>query len=185
MHQYLLRTRYRTTIKIVMKNTSIFIFSLLSILVITSCGYSTMGGGGANRKDRTSSPSAIFFEKAKFDKVLSMAEAEQKPVFLDFYTDWCGPCRWLDRDVFRTENAATYFNKNVINLKVNAEKGEGIELAQKFNIKAYPTLIFLKPDGTELSRHVGMTTSNRLVNMGKKSVKVITQENEAKNKGKK
>jgi thiol:disulfide interchange protein len=165
-----------------MKNISMLTFSLLSILVIASCGYSTMGGGGANRQDRTSSPSKIFFESSKYEKVLAMAEAEQKPVFLDFYTDWCAPCRWLDRDVFATENAAKYFNKNVINLKVNAEKGEGIELAQKFNIQSYPNLIFLKPNGTEISRHVGMTTSNRLVGMGRKSVKVITQENEEKNK---
>ena len=154
--------------------------SLVALFLISSCGYSTMSNSSGNKKNRETSTSKIYFEDAKYQKVLDMAEAEQKPVFLDFYTDWCAPCRWLEKDAFHNEAAAKYFNANLISLKVNAEKGEGVDLAQKFKITAYPTVIYLKPNGQEISRHIGMTTASKLVGMARKSVKLIEEENAEK-----
>lgn len=152
------------------------LFSIaIMALIFQSCGGSFFSGG-SNARDREASTSAIFFEQAKFEKILAMAETEKKPIFVDFYTDWCAPCKWMDKDAFQNESAAKYFNKNVISVKLNAEEGEGIELAQKFKIKAVPTLIYLRPNGTEIERHIGQASASNIVSMAKKAVKTLKDE---------
>jgi thiol:disulfide interchange protein len=155
------------------------ITSLVTIIILSSCGYSGAIGGNSSSKRRTASTSKIYFESTKMEKVQTLAIEEIKPIFIDFYTDWCAPCKWLERDAFETEAAASYFNKNLVNIKINAEKGEGIELAQKHSVRAYPTIIFLRPNGQEISRHVGMTTASSLVSMAKKAVLVMANEKKA------
>ena len=164
------------------------ITSLVTIIILSSCGYSGAIGGSSSSKKRATSTSKIYFDDAKMEKIQGVATEEIKPIFIDFYTDWCAPCKWLEKDAFETETAAVYFNKNLINKKVNAEKGEGIELAQQHNVRAYPTIIFLRPNGAEISRHVGMTTASSLVTMAKKAVVLLENERkaaEAKAKAKK
>lgn len=87
---------------------------------------------------------------------------------MDFYTDWCGPCRVMDRDVFTDGNLATFFNENFLNLKINAEKGEGVALAKQFGISGYPTLLFLNTEGVEAQRVVGIATASKLMKIGKR-----------------
>ena len=158
---------------------------LVTILLFSACGGSSfIGTGGSSSKERESSTASIYFEDAKWEQIQGMATKELKPIFLDFYTDWCAPCRWLEQDAFQTEIAARYFNKNLVSKKVNAEKGEGIDLAQEHHIKAYPTVIFLRPNGTELSRHVGMTSASNLVYMAKKAVQQLEVERLAAEKKK-
>jgi thiol:disulfide interchange protein len=155
------------------------ITSLVTVIILSSCGYSGALGGSSTSKKRSSSTSKIYFEDAKMEKVQGLAVDEIKPIFIDFYTDWCAPCKWLEKDAFETELAASYFNKNLVNKKINAEKGEGIELAQKHSVRAFPTMIFLRPNGQEISRHVGMTTASDLVVMAKKAVQVLETERRA------
>lgn len=87
--------------------------------------------------------------------MLDKAVAENKLVFVDFYTDWCLPCKMMEKDVFVDKELGLFFNTHFINLKVNAEKGNGINLAQIFEIKAYPTLLFLNEKGQVLERKEG------------------------------
>ncbi len=155
------------------------IISLVTIIILSSCGYSGAIGGNSSSKKRASSTSKIYFEDTKMEKIQGLAVEEVKPIFIDFYTDWCAPCKWLEKDAFETELAASYFNKNLVNKKVNAEKGEGIELAQQHSVRAYPTMIFLRPNGQEISRHVGMTTASNLVSMAKKAVQLLEAERKA------
>lgn len=160
-----------------MKNYILFL-ALISITSFFSCGYGSFsggGGGGSAAKKREAATMSIYFEDVKFEKIKGMAEAEQKPIFIDFYTDWCAPCRWMDKDAFHNDEAARYFNKNLVNLKVNAEKGEGVELKQLYDIKAYPTVIYLKPDGTELARYVGMTTASNIIQIARKAVQEVDE----------
>jgi thiol:disulfide interchange protein len=152
--------------------------SLVTIIYLSGCIPSGEMGDYSSRKRETST-SKIYFEDTKMDKIKEVATGELKPIFLDFYTDWCAPCRWLEKDVFEEETTAKYFNANLINKKVNAEKGEGVELAQQHAIKAYPTMIFLHPNGSEISRHVGMITASDLIAMAKKAVELLEAEKKA------
>ena len=99
----------------------------------------------------------IKFEHGSFAEALAKAKAEDKLLFVDFYTTWCGPCKKMSNDIFPREEVGEFFNKNFVSLKVDAEKGEGPELAKKYEAKGFPTMIFFNPDGTENNRLVGAT----------------------------
>lgn len=94
--------------------------------------------------------------QATLEQVMADAQAQNKVVFLDFYTTWCGPCKWMDENVFAKEDVGRTFNKNFINYKVDAEDFEGVNTALKYNVNAYPTLVFVKPNGDVLHRVEGM-----------------------------
>lgn len=94
----------------------------------------------------------VFLPNDDLDAALAMAKAENKPVFIDFYADWCAPCKVLEDGVFHDYDVAEFMNKNVINLRVNIEKGNGAALKQKMWVSALPTLLFLDPKGQEIGR---------------------------------
>lgn len=86
------------------------------------------------------------FRSIDFNEALKQSQAENKLVFIDFYTDWCGPCRKMSKEVFPQKQVGDYFNAQFVCIKLNAEK-EGKELAQKFEVKAYPTFIIADQQG--------------------------------------
>ena len=94
------------------------------------------------------------FRHISFDEALTAAKSEGKLVFIDFYTSWCGPCKRLAREVFPDKKVGDYMNSNFVCLKLDAEK-EGAELAKKFNVSAYPTLVVVGTDGNAISSFAG------------------------------
>lgn len=97
----------------------------------------------------------INFRKGTVAEILAQAKSEKKPVFIDAYTTWCGPCKWMDKNVFVNDAVADYFNTNFVNYKLDMEKGEGVDLAKKYNVGAYPSFLFLGADGSVMHRTVG------------------------------
>lgn len=98
---------------------------------------------------------SIKFLTGKFAEVLDKAAIEKKPVYVDMYTDWCVPCKKMEKQVFFNQEASDFFNKNFITFRINAEKGEGKELAKKYKIVAYPTSIYMNSRGELLKRVEG------------------------------
>ncbi len=82
------------------------------------------------------------FRHISFDEAIAAAKQENKLVFIDFYTDWCGPCKMMSRDVFPQKSVGDFFNDKFVCIKLNAEK-EGVDLAKRFEVKAYPTFLVL------------------------------------------
>ena len=97
----------------------------------------------------------VNFRDIPFDQALEQSVAENKPIFLDCYTEWCGPCKMMEKEVFPFMEAGDYFNARFINCKMDMEKGEGPEISKKYNVTGYPTYLLLHSDGTELYRISG------------------------------
>ena len=97
--------------------------------------------------------SIYFF--GTFDEAIEVAKEENKLLFLDFYTVWCGGCKSYDRFVFSDSTVQEYLEADFIFKSVDAEKGEGIELKNKFGVAGYPTLIIADQEGGEIGRIVG------------------------------
>lgn len=111
--------------------------------------------------------SGIIFEHTAFRDVLQKAQMQGKFVFVDCYTSWCGPCRSMANNVFTRTDVGSYFNAHFINVKVDMEKGEGIELAKKYQVKAFPTLLFLNADGQVLQQAVGYKSPEQLLEIAR------------------
>ena len=108
----------------------------------------------------------IKFLDAEFGEVLALAELEGKLVFVDAYTDWCAPCKKMDKEVFSKKEVADYYNANFLSVKINMEKGEGVALAEKYYIFAYPSLLFVNYDGTVAHRYAGFQDDKGILALG-------------------
>ena len=95
------------------------------------------------------------FRELTFKEALAAAKKEGKLVFVDCYTSWCGPCRDMAEKVFPQKEAGDYFNPRFVCVKYDMEKGEGEELAKRFEVRAYPTFLIVRPDGTAQHKIVG------------------------------
>ncbi len=94
-----------------------------------------------NRNDINSHP-YVNFEKHNFQVSLAKAKKENKLIFLDIYTGWCGPCLHFSKTVLKDKDVSQTLNSKFINLKYDAEVGEGIEINQKYNKSFYPSYIY-------------------------------------------
>lgn len=103
------------------------------------------------------------FRHISFDEALTAAKQENKLIFIDFYTTWCGPCKMMSNKVFPQKNVGDFMNAKFIPLKMDAEK-EGLELAKKYAVKAYPTYIILNAQGKEEARFTGAMEGDVFIN---------------------
>lgn len=113
----------------------------------------------------------IIFKEGKWKEIQEMAQQENKPIFLDVYTSWCGPCKMMAKQTFSQPEAGDFFNAQFINYKIDAEKGEGIEIAKQYKINSYPTCLFLTYDGQVVSSFIGFKDIKALISEGNKAIK--------------
>lgn len=100
----------------------------------------------------------IRFEELTLQQALEKAGHEGKKLFIDCYTQSCGPCKYMAREIFPMKECGDYFNPRYVSLKRDMEKGEGIEIAKKYGVRVYPTFLILNPDGSLFCLETGATT---------------------------
>lgn len=109
----------------------------------------------------------IQFENSNFATILAKAKKENKLIFVDAYASWCGPCKLMVKNIFPLKSVGDYYNSHFINAKIDMEKGEGIDLAKKYNVKAYPTYLFINGNGEEVHRTLGYVEENDFIQFAK------------------
>lgn len=129
----------------------------LIILIATICVL-TLGAGFAVAGDGIE-----WIENIPFADVLAEAKAVNKPIMIDFYTDWCGPCKKLDKQVWVDPAVKAFAEAGFVNVKIDCEQGEGIEVAKAHKIFNYPSIVFLNPDGSERDRRVGFLSAPEML----------------------
>lgn len=112
----------------------------------------------------------IEFEHGSWQDVLAKAVQLNKPVFVDIYTTWCGPCRQMSNTVFPLQEVGDFYNEHFINYKLDAEKGEGIKLSEDFEVTGYPTYVFIQPDGQMFYRSVGSMPVKHFLSLGQQAL---------------
>lgn len=114
----------------------------------------------------------IAFNHDSFSAAVKAAAQERKLVFMDCYTSWCGPCKMLARDVFTNDTVGDFFNKHFVCVKVDMEKEDGPELARRFQVRAYPTLLFINSDDMNVAYRLtgGRRGTQWLVEAGEKAL---------------
>lgn len=116
-----------------------------------------------------------FHHDLTFQQALDKAKEEGKLVFIDCYTSWCGPCKRLAATVFVDSSLGEYFNNNYVNVKFDMEKDEGPSIATRYQITAYPTLLWLDPNGSIKNKVIGGLDVKGLFDAGKKAADPIPE----------
>ena len=101
------------------------------------------------------------FVDLTFEQASAQAKQDNKLVLVDFYTTWCMPCKIMDNTTFVDEAVIKLLKEKTVAIKVDAERE--LKLAAKYRVNAYPTIMLIKPDGTEAARFVGMRSATQLV----------------------
>ncbi|KRO67465.1 MAG: thioredoxin [Cryomorphaceae bacterium BACL21 MAG-121220-bin10] len=104
------------------------------------------------------------------DQALAAQKLEPKKIFMDVYTDWCGPCKLLDKKTFSNKKVIRYINQHYYAVKFNGEGTESVTynnftytnpnyqperkgrnaqhfFADALKITAYPSLVFFNETG--------------------------------------
>ncbi|MBO0932031.1 thioredoxin family protein [Fibrella aquatilis] len=97
----------------------------------------------------------IRFFKGTWSALLNEAKKQNKPIFVDVYTTWCGPCKLMAKEAFPDKAVGEKFNANFISYQIDAEKGEGIALAKQYAVDSYPTVLYVSATGDLVHRSTG------------------------------
>ncbi|TDS15735.1 thioredoxin family protein [Sphingobacterium paludis] len=108
-----------------------------------------------------------FEHQSSWAKVKAKAKAENKHIFVDCFTTWCGPCKYMSSTIFPQEKVGDFFNKNFVNLKLQMDQtkedsqevkawyDEANRFATDYAVRAYPTFLIFSPDGELVHRIIG------------------------------
>ena len=123
------------------------------------------------QKKSTNSDKHIIFIENSWQEALKQASAQNKYIFVDAYATWCGPCKMLKLTTFKNNKAASFYNKNFINVAIDMEKGDGPQLAAQWRMQAYPTLIIFNSKGQPVLGSVGYINADNLIKFGEAALK--------------
>lgn len=133
-------------------------FSTLCVLIMA---VATMMAQGMNFE-----PVGTTLEEASVK-----AKAQNKLIFLDCFTSWCGPCKKMARDVFPQQQVGEFMNPRFINLQIDMESEYGAPLAKRLQIAAYPTFVIFNADAKEIGRFLGGSAADEFIkNVEEKSI---------------
>ena len=120
------------------------------------------------------------------EEALSAQKEVPKKIIIDVYTDWCGPCKLMDKKTFGNRDVSQYINENFYAVKFNAEGNEEVsffettfknpkynparkgrrnathQLTRFFGIRGYPTVVFISEDGAPIMPVTGYLTPQQL-----------------------
>jgi len=118
----------------------------------------------------------IIFRNDSWEQIKATAKAENKLVFIDVYTSWCGPCKLMVKDVFSQKEIGDFFNANFVCFGIDAEKGEGLEIAATYKVNSFPTYLFVDGNGKLYYRSVGSMPVDKFLGEGKLALSEFADE---------
>lgn len=152
------------------KITLITVFSLVAIL-FTFCNSNSTKERETNSISKVETNTEISFFNGTLKDALAEAKSSNKPIMIDVSTSWCGYCKKMKRLTFTDKEVADYFNENFINVNIDAEKGEGISIANKYEVRSFPTLVFIDKNEKVILYSEGYLNPKGLLQAGKVALK--------------
>ncbi len=113
---------------------------------------------------------SIQFENLSFQELLDKSKKENKIIFIDCFTTWCGPCKWMDKNVFTNDTVADFYNQNFICARFDMEKGEGKEIQKKYNVNSFPAFLFINDQGKIIYTTLGRKPTSLFIQEGKNAL---------------
>lgn len=119
-----------------------------------------------------------FEHGLSWKEVKAKAKAENKYIFMDCFTTWCGPCKYMSANIFPMAEVGDFFNQNYLMVKVQFDttKTDNDEVKSwfkdmeainaEYKIRAYPTYLFFDPSGNAVHRAVGSSDAKTFLAKG-------------------
>jgi thiol-disulfide isomerase/thioredoxin len=106
-----------------------------------------------------------FMVNEPWERVLQQAREQGRLVFMDCYTEWCGPCKGLAQNIFPLKQVGDFFNANFVNAQYDMEKGDGKMLYEKYreHIIGFPTLLLIDAGGKVVHQMAGYQEAGPLI----------------------
>lgn len=101
------------------------------------------------------------FQDIDFESALDRAAAAEKIAMVDFYTTWCVPCKRMDAVTWPEDSVIEWVEEHAVAIRIDAEIET--ELAKRYKINTFPTLLLLRPDGLEIDRLTGFKSADELI----------------------
>ena len=109
----------------------------------------------------------IQFREGSWKEILEIAKKENKLVFVDNYTSWCGPCKKMVSEIFPLKEVGDFYNANFICYKLDCEKGDGVEVAKTYQIMSFPTYLYVDGNGKLFYRSGAYMPAEKFIEEGK------------------
>ncbi len=111
----------------------------------------------------------IEFFHGTWKEAIELAKEDGKLIFVDANTSWCGPCKRMAANVFTQQKVGDFYNGRFINMKIDMEKGD-VDFRAKYNVSAYPTLLFINSEGEIIKKKVGGQRADGLIKVGREAL---------------
>ena len=115
--------------------------TILLLSIVALCSFSAMG--------------QVVYQELSLTEAIEKSKATDNLVLVMASATWCGPCKYLEENVFPSKDVGDYLNSNVIFLKYELDLADPDDIMKRFSINAYPTFIFVDGEGKETGRFVG------------------------------
>jgi thiol:disulfide interchange protein len=137
------------------------ILAAATILAVAACDQSS----AVADKDSAaggSSMGEIAWVREDYDKALAQANSDGKLMMIDVYTEWCAPCKQMEKDTFPQKDVVDKA-ANFVSVKLDAEKGQGPKIAKDFQVEGFPTILFIDGKGKLVHSVLGYRNATELV----------------------
>ncbi len=138
-----------------MKRKTFALFLLLCLALLPAAAQDSISKG-------------IHFEDITLKEALAKAKAEGKKVFVDCYTQTCGPCKYMMKYIFPLAECGDWFNPRFVSIARDMAVSDGPEMGKKYDVGIYPTFLIINPDGTLFCKEIGAVRLNSQVSFVEK-----------------
>ncbi|MES2372992.1 MAG: thioredoxin fold domain-containing protein [Bacteroidota bacterium] len=143
---------------------------ILAVLLLPLFSVAQKAGDNAGTKVAVvESKDGLRLDQGSWTEILAKAKKENKYIIMDCMTTWCGPCKFMDKNIFPLKETGDFFNEKFIAVKVQFDstadddarvkswKKDMKEIEKQYAINAYPTYLMFDPNGQVVHRSVGST----------------------------
>ena len=130
----------------------------VALVAMVTCGRQE------SAKTGTHSSTGLLAWQSNYSAAVAQAKTEHKLVMVDIYTDWCGWCKRLDKDVYANPDVAAKLAGSFVAVKLNPEKSkEAAEVSKKFGTRGFPHIVFVEGDGNKVDEIGGYVPASEFL----------------------